>query len=126
MGPFIRRAGVGWSAKENRLQSAIIELILSSALSAHLPWHTHRELSKILASPSFQPPLYPRPSTSRQIRADFLFQTRPQSTQRWEPRDPTSGQISMIDTSTRRVPRRSLHLLSPTSSPKLYSTPRRG
>lgn len=96
------------------------------ALGARLPWHMHRAIRKILASPSSQPPLYPRPSTSRQAPADSLSQTRPQSTQRSVPRDLISGQISTIGISTRRAPQRSPRLLLPTFSPRSSSTPRRG
>jgi len=90
------------------------------------PWHTHKQTHKILASPSSHPPLSPQPNTSRQIQPGSLFQIHPQSTQLSVLRDPISGQTSMIGISTRRVLRRSLHLLSPTSSPKLSSTLRRG
>ena len=114
----------GWGGVVSQGEQAAISH--HPPLSAHLPWRTPRELSQTPASPSFRPPLYPRPSTSRQIPADSLFQTRPRSTQRWEPRDLTFGQMSMIGTSTRPVPQRSLLLLLLISSPKLSSTPRRG
>jgi hypothetical protein len=90
------------------------------------PWHTHNQIHKILASPSSHPLLSPQPNTSRQIQAGSLFQIHPQSTQLSALHDPISGQISTIGISIRRVLRRFLHLLSPTSSPKLSSTPRRG
>ena len=90
------------------------------------PWHTHKQIHKILVSPSSHPPLSPQPNTSRRIQADSLSQTHPQLTQLSALRGPISGQTSTIDISIRRVLRRSLHLLSHISSPKLSSTPRRG
>lgn len=98
----------------------------STSLLLSYPWHTHKQIRKILASPSSHPLLSPQPNTSRQIQADSLFQTHPQSTQLSVPRDPISGQTSTIGISTRRVLQRYLHLLLPTSSPKLSSTLRRG
>ena len=90
------------------------------------PWRTHKQIHKILVSPSSHPPLSPQPNISPQTQADSLFQTHPQSTQPLALRGPISGQTSTIGISTRHVLQRSLHLLSPTSSPKLSSTLRRG